>query len=589
MIKNLYVVLLFGIMVGIVLGMPFDNGVHNAVVSAGGGSCCNPFDQDLNTTDKVHFEQINTSGNINIGSNTSAYMYDGVQALKLAKGTDDFYVNTLVGVNAGNSLANRQTAIGYNAGYLNTGASQTATGYNAGYLNTGDYQTTSGYAAGYSNSGIYQTAWGYAAGKQNSGIYQTVSGYAAGYSNTGIYQTASGFYAGRENTGDYQVALGRHAGYRNTGDYTNAVGNYALRDNSGTYSNAFGYSALRYNSGAGSNAFGYSALHSNNGDNNTAFGHMAFNSWTNDISEDVDVVLFADNDVTITGHGFGVADTIINLLPSTTGVLPTGLSAGVNQWTVVDADTLSCNTDTFTNAGTGTLTLHSNTIFTNSGAFGNNAEPDASNQIVLGDTSLTQVKTTGSIYSSGAGDNYFAGHVGINTSTPTVGYVLDVDGDIECVSVDQTSDIRVKTFIAELPAAAVKEFCENLSIWLFAWHNYSYVYEKNMVCFYIPYFNDTTEEWEYITEYYNKSTLVGLDFGSATENYDIGIPAQPLFNYINDTFGEVFAHAIVHVPDNQDLELWNVNYKSVSLIFARYSQIIANELKQLEARVDAME
>ena len=266
--------------------------------------------------------KLDVAGNININSSTSAYMYDGSVALKLAKGTDAVYTNTFVGEFAGNSSAEKQTALGYYAGYLNSGAGQTASGYYAGY--------------------------------QNTGAYQTASGYQAGYRNSGAYQTASGYFALIYNDGDY----------------------------------------------------------------NTAFGNNAFNTWTDDISEDVDAVLYESNQVTITGHGFGAVGRILNLVATTTDTLPTGLS-GIQQWEVVDANTLSCKTDTFSDAGVGTLTLTSNTIFTNSLALGNNAEPDASNQAVIGNSALTQVKTAGSIYSSGTGDNYFAGDVGIGTITST--------------------------------------------------------------------------------------------------------------------------------------------------------------------------
>jgi len=394
--------------------------------------------------------KLDVAGNININSSTSAYMYDGSVALKLAKGTDAVYTNTFVGEFAGNSSAEKQTALGYYAGYLNSGAGQTASGYYAGYQNTGAYQTASGYYAGYRNSGAYQTASGYQAGYQNTGAYQTASGlYAgrlnlgacqtasgslAGYQNFGVGQTASGYQAGRQNSGAFQTALGYEAGYQNTGAYQTASGYYAGRLNSGAYQTASGYlagyqntgayqTASGYqagyrNSGAYQTASGYFALIYNDGDYNTAFGNNAFNTWTDDISEDVDAVLYESNQVTITGHGFGAVGRILNLVATTTDTLPTGLN-GIQQWEVVGVNTLSCKTDTFSDAGVGTLTLTSNTIFTNSLALGNNAEPDASNQAVIGNSALTQVKTAGSIYSSGTGDNYFAGDVGIGTITST--------------------------------------------------------------------------------------------------------------------------------------------------------------------------
>jgi len=129
-------------------------------------------------------QKLDVAGNININSSTGAYMYDGSVALKLAKGTDTYYANTFVGVNAGNSSATRQTAVGYNAGEENTGS--------------------------------FQTAIGFYAGRENTGIGQSVIGYFAGYQNTGSYQTALGYQAGYNNTGDNVVAIGYQAGKDNT-------------------------------------------------------------------------------------------------------------------------------------------------------------------------------------------------------------------------------------------------------------------------------------------------------------------------------------------------------------------------------------
>lgn len=142
--------------------------------------------------------KLDVNGNINV-ANTSAYLYDGQQALKLAKGTDSNYADTFVGANSGQSTATRQTAVGYNAGNLNTGDRQVAIGYNTGYSNTGGHQTAVGYQAGFNNIGIDQS----------------VFGYAAGYDNTGNYTTGVGQYAIRGNTGNDVVALGYEAGYNN--------------------------------------------------------------------------------------------------------------------------------------------------------------------------------------------------------------------------------------------------------------------------------------------------------------------------------------------------------------------------------------
>jgi len=101
-------------------------------------------------------EKLDINGNINING-TSAYKYDTYDAFKLAtKGDTTDYTSTIIGRNAGDNITNgntiRQTAIGYNAGNLNTGGFQTAIGYYAGYLNTGNNLIAIGYQAGYDNN-----------------------------------------------------------------------------------------------------------------------------------------------------------------------------------------------------------------------------------------------------------------------------------------------------------------------------------------------------------------------------------------------------------------------------------------------------
>ena len=262
-------------------------------------------------------------------------------------------------------------------------------------------------------------------------------------------------------TGTFTTFVGEHAGQENTGAYSNAVGSYALYSNTGANSNAVGFYALYSNTGTHSNALGSAALYYNDGDHNTAFGDNAFNTWTADTGNalTVESVDFANNRVTITGHGITGSQ---NFKASTTGTLPAGLSATENQWLVIDANTLECKSGTFSDAGTGTLTLTPKVIYTNSTALGYNAEPDASNQAVIGDSALTQVKTAGSIYSTGTGDNYFAGNVGIDTTAPTS--TLHTNGSIACAYIAKTAtytltandfqlECTANTFTVTLPTA----------------------------------------------------------------------------------------------------------------------------------------
>ena len=159
--------------------------------------------------------KLDVIGNINI-NNESAYLYDGVQALKLTKGGEVGYYSTVVGYEAGNSASSKQTVLGYNAGHLATGITQTAFGVYSGYKNTGSQQSVFGISAGWENSGTNQIAFGYRAGRDNIGNNQIGIGYLAGIDNSGNQVTGLGYGTNQNNSGDNVVALGYEAGKDNT-------------------------------------------------------------------------------------------------------------------------------------------------------------------------------------------------------------------------------------------------------------------------------------------------------------------------------------------------------------------------------------
>ena len=254
-----------------------------------------------------------------------------------------------------------------------------------------DYCNFAGIFAGSSNTGIYSNGFGYASLRYNTGSSSNGFGYASLLYNTGISSNGFGYYSLRYNTGSY----------------SNGFGHDSLLYNTGSSSNGFGYASLRYNTGSSSNGFGHNSLRYNEGNYNTAIGHEAFNTFNEDSGNalTVESVDHANNRVTITGHGLGVAGTIRMFKASTTGALPTGLNNSPHQWKVIDANTIECVTDSFTDAGTGTHTLTPQFIYTNSTAIGYNAEPTASNQVMLGDTNVTEVKSAGKGSFAGANLN----------------------------------------------------------------------------------------------------------------------------------------------------------------------------------------
>ncbi len=183
-----------------------------------------------------------------------------------------------------NTTGHSNTANGYCALCSNTtGGQNTANGYCALYSNTIGYQNTAnGYFALYSNTtGNNNTANGHFALRSNTtGSNNTANGYCALRSNTtGSNNTANGYYALYSNTASDNIAIGYYALFSNTtGGYNTALGYQALKSNTTGYGNtSIGYNALLNNTTARYNtAIGLNALNSNTtGGSNTAIGDNA--------------------------------------------------------------------------------------------------------------------------------------------------------------------------------------------------------------------------------------------------------------------------------------------------------------------------
>ena len=216
----------------------------------------------------------------------------------------------------------------------------------------------------------------------------TTVGYGAGLDNTESGQTAIGNSAGQGNQSEEQVVLGVRTGIFNAGSSQTALGYWAGLYNTGVNQTAVGRRAARYNDSA----------------TITAIGASSFDSFDLDggAAKEIASVDFANNQVTITaggGHGFGVNGTYLNLSFTTTGTRPAGLGVDPDQWKIINSTVIECISVTFTDAGTGTHTVTPQLLYDNSTAVGYDAEPDASNQVVLGDTNVTSIKTTGAFES----------------------------------------------------------------------------------------------------------------------------------------------------------------------------------------------
>ena len=180
---------------------------------------------------------------------------------------------------------------------------------------------------------------GIGSGNQNT---NTAIGHGVLPSNTtGAYNTANGNYSlYYNNNGYHNSAFGNYSLFSNTtGTYNTANGSMALFSNStGSSNTANGYQSLYTNSAGSSNtAFGYQSLYNSTGNNNTAFGFNTFST-------------------------------------NTTGYNNTAIGSG--------ADVGSNNLN-------------------NATAIGFNARVSASNTIQLGNTSVTRVNTSGTVFVGG--------------------------------------------------------------------------------------------------------------------------------------------------------------------------------------------
>ncbi|MES2287854.1 MAG: hypothetical protein V4547_19355 [Bacteroidota bacterium] len=339
------------------------------------------------------------------GSNGTAI---GVNAMQYANNTSTAYDNTNVAVGfealrgsatPAVNVGVNNTAIGYQTLKFNVAGSQNiATGYQALYSNTGGVNNTAyGFRALYLNTlGAFNTATGDSALYSNTfGIYNTATGMSALYSNTtGQYNTATGGGALHYNTtGEYNTATGVGAlGFNGIGLQNTATGAGALYYNySGNYNTATGNGSLYYNTTANSNsAYGEDALeHNTVGYSNTSMGRNA-------LTDNID--------------GFqNTAMGMASLQSNVTGTNNTALGFGA---------------------------FNTGTAFSNSTALGYAAQITADNTIQLGNPSITDVKTSGTLTANGYTTAF---------SSKNSAYTLTAVDDI--VSVTGTTTITLPTAV----------------------------------------------------------------------------------------------------------------------------------------------
>lgn len=335
----------------------------------------------------------NVSGysNIAIGSNALRSNITGSQTIAigdsaLMNNTSNYY-NVAIGSKAlfSNTEGYYNVAVGYQALYANT-----TSGYNTGVGFQACYSSS---GSAYDNTGIgFQSLFTTTSGSRNTGV----GVWSLLYNTTGSDNVATGVYAlEQNNTGSNNVATGNYSLFKNISGYSNvAMGGQTLFNNN-YVSNlvAIGDSAMySLSGGAGANtAVGSKSLYySTSGAYETAIGYQALYSNTSGVSNTA-VGYYSQNSTT-TGS-YNTATGLYSMLHNTTG----GFNAGFGLDALYHVTTGSLNTaiGTYADINAGTLT--------NATAVGYNATATASNQVMLGNSSVTSVIAASSftIYSDG--------------------------------------------------------------------------------------------------------------------------------------------------------------------------------------------
>ena len=292
-----------------------------------------------------------------------------------------------------NSGGTGNTAVGNDAlTAVSSGVDNTGVGSGAlAAITTTSLCTGVGYRAGYVNTAASTSAFGgFAMYSNTSGARNSAFGESALYANiTGADNAVFGYRAGLSILGSNNVAIGAAAAIVFEGSNITAIGSGALASNV---------------SGANVTAVGYLALTLNTANSNTAVGSLA-----------------------LTANTSGAANTAVGnaaLAAMETG----GSCTAVGQGALVDA-TGGSNTAVGASAGINIIAGTQNTYIgasaypsvnvSNSIGIGYNARPTASNQVVIGNASVTETVLRGQVKGgagTGTGQPAMIGTLSVNTT-----------------------------------------------------------------------------------------------------------------------------------------------------------------------------
>ncbi len=245
----------------------FNSDASNYNLFTGNASGINNTSGNYNTATGALSLSNNSTGFGNSASGAQALLNNVIGGRNTANGIDALFSNSTGNDNTGNGA---YTLFANNAGNNNT-----ANGSQSLYSNTNGYSNV-----GIGVSALYNNITGHnlvAVG--DSALYNQVVNSSSNYANTAIGSKA--LYS--NTTGPENTAIGYQALYSNsTGDENTATGYQALYSNTGEWNMGNGYQALYSNtSGYFNTADGNRALYSNTtGSSNTANGDYAQSSNT---------------------------------------------------------------------------------------------------------------------------------------------------------------------------------------------------------------------------------------------------------------------------------------------------------------------
>jgi hypothetical protein len=269
-----------------------------------------------------------------------------------------------------------------------------------------------------------------------------------------IWQTGTGssVFLG-ENAGaaddlsdNVSVFVGKNAGQSNVSGANNvAIGfNSFLANSSGSRNTAVGSSSLWFSNGVSNVSVGYYSCANNlTGSYNTALGTYANNAFSG-----------SSNNTAVGFEAIGEFDPIPWALGRYSGDRLTG----------VGSDALFKNKEGIRNTGVGYKALYENETgnyntaigygaaqningLDNTTALGNGAEPTASNQVVLGNASVTEVVTAGGL--TAGGDIVTSGGITASSNITTTGTFTST-GDINSTSGGLTVSGNINSTAGEL-------------------------------------------------------------------------------------------------------------------------------------------